>query len=323
MKVLVIGLGSMGRRRIRLIRQYDSNIRICGVDSNENRRFEVGKEAGILTYETIEECLEGAEAAFVCTSPLSHSSIISECIKRGLHIFTELNLVSDGYRTNIELAKQHRCKLFLSSTFLYRDEIKYIDKKVSKLQGKVSYTYHVGQYLPDWHPWENIKDFFVGDRRTNGCREIFAIELPWIQKVFGAIKMVTVRKNKLTELEVNYNDCYHVTIQHKNGAVGQLAVDVVSRKPVRNLEVYGEELYLSWNGSADGLYEYDIETKDNKNILLYENVERVDGYSSFIIENAYFNEINAFFEYLNEGSSPIYGFEDDLITISWIDEIEE
>ena len=44
----------------------------------------------------------------------------------------------------------------------------------------VNYIYHIGQYLPDWHPWENYKNFFVGDKRTGGVREIFGIDLPWL-----------------------------------------------------------------------------------------------------------------------------------------------
>lgn len=323
MKVLVIGLGSMGKRRIRLIRRYNPDIQICGVDSNEKRRDEVREAWGISVYPTVAEGAEGASAAFVCTSPLSHSAVISKCIKKGLHIFTELNLVADGYLENMELAKKYNCKLFLSSTFLYRDEVKYIDRRVSQTASQVNYTYHVGQYLPDWHPWENIQDFFVNDKRTNGCREMLAIELPWLQKVFGSIEEVKVWKSRQTKLDVNYDDSYHILIKHQNGTIGQLAVDVVSRKPVRNLEIYGEELYLSWNGSPDGLYEYDIEAKQNRSISLYDSVERLEGYSAFIIENAYLNEIKTFFGYLNGENKPLYGLEDDLVTIKWMDKIEE
>ena len=38
MKLLVIGLGSMGKRRVRLLKEYDSNIEIVGLDKQEKRR---------------------------------------------------------------------------------------------------------------------------------------------------------------------------------------------------------------------------------------------------------------------------------------------
>ena len=38
MNVVVIGLGSMGMRRIRLIQKFDPSINVFGVDINEHRR---------------------------------------------------------------------------------------------------------------------------------------------------------------------------------------------------------------------------------------------------------------------------------------------
>ena len=38
MNIVVIGLGSMGRRRIRLIKQYKNSYKIIGVDLNKERR---------------------------------------------------------------------------------------------------------------------------------------------------------------------------------------------------------------------------------------------------------------------------------------------
>lgn len=323
MKVIVIGLGSMGKRRIRLIKQYNPAIEIVGADSREDRRQEAHRLYGIETVETVQECTANATAAFICTSPLSHHVIITECLNYGLHVFTELNLVADKYEENIELAKSKKIKLFLSSTLLYRNEINYIGRRVSETEGQVNYIYHVGQYLPDWHPWENYEDFFVGDKRTNGCREFFAIELPWIQTVFGEIENIEVRKSKNSSLNIAYDDNYILLLEHKTKIKGMLAVDVISRKAVRNLEVYGEELYLSWDGSASGLYEYDVDKRSDKKIELYDKIEQLSDYNKSIIENAYLNEIKVFFEYIAGRTCPVYGFEEDKKTIEWLNRIEE
>ncbi len=321
MRVLVVGLGSMGKRRIRLIKKLDAETKIVGVDSNPSRRDEAAELFGIETAESIEAAGK-ADAAFVCTSPLSHAAIIKTCLERGMHIFTELNLVSDGYAENIELADKKGLVLFLSSTFLYRDEVRYIANCVKNNEGALNYTYHIGQYLPDWHPWENYKDYFVGDKRTNGCREIMAIELPWLTTLFGGVNGFSAIKSKNTALNIDYNDNYLVTLEHESGTKGALAVDVVSRKAVRNLEIFGENLYLSWDGSPTGLYKYDFETKQNVNIDLYENVDKLEGYSAFVIENAYSNEIATFFDCVAGKAKAEYGFNEDFATLELIDGIE-
>lgn len=323
MRVIVIGLGSMGKRRIRLIRKYDDTISICGIDTSEDRRKQVEQEFDIGTMDSLEEVEENTiDCAFVATSPLSHQNLIRQCLQKNMHVFTELNLVADGYDENMKLAADRGKVLFLSSTFLYRKEIRYINHAVRQSKCPVSYLYHIGQYLPDWHPWENYKDYFVGDQRTNGCREIFAIELPWILRAFGSTKAVHVVKGYSTGLAINYPDSYFVTLEHESGARGVLAVDVVSRKAVRNLEIYAEDLYLAWDGTPESLRYYDYERKEEIPVNLYETIDRKEGYGAFIIENSYFHEVEAFFAQIKDQIDPIYDFEKDKKILALIDEIE-
>ena len=171
MNIVVIGLGSMGKRRIRLIRELYPEYNVVGVDGRADRCDKVTNKYNIECYSELHDVDKRVDCVFVCTSPLSHSAIIKESLELGYNVFTEINLVDDGYVENINLARNNSLVLFLSSTFLYREEIRYIQKKVLETK-KWNYIYHIGQYLPNWHPWENYKDFFLGDNRTNGFREI-------------------------------------------------------------------------------------------------------------------------------------------------------
>ena len=189
MKLLIVGLGSMGKRRARLSKGIDAALHIVGVDTAEARRAEACT-LGLAdaAYPTIAEAVaaEHPDAALVCTAPLSHAAVIGELLDNDLPVFTELNLVGDGYAENMAKAAAKNLPLFLSSTMLYRRETQYIKQQVQAFGRPVHYIYHIGQYLPDWHPWENYKNFFVGNARTGGVREIFGIDLPWLLDAFGA-----------------------------------------------------------------------------------------------------------------------------------------
>ena len=209
-------LGSMGKRRIRLLSEH-KDIELFGIDSQQNRCEEVKEKFGIKCYVSIADAVESEhpDAAVISTSPLSHAAIIKECLQSNLHVFTEINLVSDGYEENLKLAKEKGLTLFLSSTFLYQAEtLKIIEKVKSANVSKLNYIYHVGQYLPDWHPWESYNNYFIGNPRTNGCREILTIDLPWIVTAFGDIKTVHVMKSKNTDLNIEYNDNYLIMLEH-------------------------------------------------------------------------------------------------------------
>lgn len=325
MKVIIVGLGSMGKRRLRLIRNISKDIEIIGVDSRKERIQEVRELYGIECLQNIRSAVEmgNVDCAFVCTSPLSHKQVIKELLENNLNVFTEINLVSDGYEELIALAKEKNKVLFLSSTFLYRKDIEAIIEEVK--DSKVNYMYHTGQYLPDWHPWENFKDFFVADVRTNGCREIMAIELPWIVRCFGDVEIIHVVKGEnLTSLELGYCDNYLMIIKHKNGNKGMIAVDVVSRIARRNLDVFGENIHLLWDGTPSSLQKFDLVSKKMVPISTYEIIDKDNRYSKNIIENAYADEILAFINEVTTGekTKTKYSFEEDMEILKLINSIE-
>lgn len=322
-RAVVVGLGSMGRRRIRLLQSVVGRDAIAGVDLSAERRAQTERECGVATFPTLDEAAAsiGADVAFVCTSPLGHGAVAMECLGLGLHVFTELNLTSEWYERAFALSRDKGLKMFISSTFLYRKEIEYI---IGAVDGRaVNYIYHSGQYLPDWHPWEDYRNFFVSDRRTNACREILAIELPWMLKAFGDVDGIYVMKGKNSALDVDFNDHYMISLRHKSGSKGVFCQDIISRKAVRRLEIYSEHSHVFWDGTPDGLEEFDLESKAMRQIRPYESVSHDSRYGETIIEDAYLNEIVSFFDFIESGTPPRYTFEDDFRTLAMIDGIEE
>ena len=313
MKVAVIGLGSMGKRRIRLLKGIRKDIQIYGIDMNIKRAEEAQREFGLdgidVDLKQITEQNQ-IEAVLVCSSPLTHSDYILKALEREINTFSEINLTDEKYDEIIKRSSASKRVAFLSSTFLYRNEIKWI-KEHTKPENTF-YRYHIGQYLPDWHPWESYKDFFVKDQRTNGCREIMAIEFPWILDVFGEVFSVKVIKSKKTKLELDYPDVYHILFEHLSGALGNITIDLVSRKPERALQIISEDKQVEWGGTPETLYEYDIENKEMRKVTLYKYIVREKGYAANIIENAYEEELRTFLSSVEQKKDlGLYNYEKD------------
>ena len=322
MKVVVIGLGSMGRRRIRLMQSLPEPPEIVGIDLSRERRAQAERETGVRTAADLGGTVAAfaPEVALVCTSPASHGELVLRCLQHGLHVFTEINLLSDWYDEAMSMAEKRGLLLFLSSTFLYRKEVEYIADAVKG--DTVNYIYHSGQYLPDWHPWESYKDFFVSKKETNACREILAIEFPWICKAFGEIESVQVMRDKMSTLEVDFPDNYMISVRHRNGNKGVFCQDVVSRKGLRRLEIYSENLHLFWEGTPQSLEVLDLKEKALKPVTLYDQVEQRADYNANIIEDAYRAELANFFGCLAGTASPRHTFAADKRILELIDGIE-
>ena len=323
MKLLIVGLGSMGKRRARLARGLDKEIRIAGVDTTQSRREEsVSLGLADAAYPSIGEAVTdfAPDAALVCTAPLSHAAVIGELLDANLPVFTELNLVSDGYLENMAKAKERGLVLFLSSTMLYRRETRYIKEQAAAFGKPVHYIYHIGQYLPDWHPWENYKNFFVGNARTGGVREILGIDLPWLLDAFGPVEHLTVQCDSISGLGLPYPDCATLMLRHASGVQGVLAADVVSPKAVRNFECFGDGLHLFWEGNPKALYEF--RDGDKQPVDTYTSFEHDSRYSDNIVENAYVDELANFFGVLKGTEAPRWTFEKDLAAIDLMDAVE-
>lgn len=322
MVILIVGLGSMGKRRARLLRQTGWEISVLGVDTSETRRNDaLNNDFDAVFFDIESACVSlKPSIAFVCTSPLSHFSVINTCLDNRMHVFSELNLTSEGYTKLINKARNYNLILFLSSTLLYRKDLDYIINTVK--EKRVNYIYHVGQYLPDWHPWESYKNYFVSDKRTNACREILAIDLPWLIRAMGDVTNINVVCDKISQLDIDFPDNYFINLKHSTGSKGLLCVDIICRKPVRRLEIFSEEININWSGTPETLTSYNLDTREIQKIDTYVNVEQNNKYSVNIIENAYMDEIYSFISTIAGDGQPRYSFQDDINTIALIDRIE-
>lgn len=322
MNVLVVGYGSMGRRRIRLLKALSEEYSFICVDNNKARFEQINKDGMIGCSSLTKAISHKPDIAFVCTSPGCHAEIILELIDFGIHVFTELNLISNRYDEILEKAAEKNVKVFMSNTMLYDKQILAIMENTRGQCGNKTYIYHVGQYLPDWHPWESYKDFFIGKKETNGCREILAIQLPWIIKLFGQVRNVSVVKRRNTKLDIDFDDTYIITLEHNNGDTGVFICDVLARKAISYLEIMGEHTHIVWNGTPETLLSFGGKNKVMEKLPSYDKVEHVDGYADIINEDQYMDEIKAFIAWINDERTPAYTLEDDKYVLDLIDKIE-
>lgn len=76
-------------------------------------------------------------------------------------------------------------------------------------------------------------------------------------------------------------------------------------------------------GKPDSLKSKNISTKEFEPIKLYDTIDRLEGYSSTIIENQYLAEMNDFFDVIKNKTIPRYDFIKDYYTLEVIDIIEK
>lgn len=244
MKVLVVGLGSMGKRRIRNLRALGISD-LAGMDPREDRRNETAEKYGLSTFADVEQALERFRptALVVSTSPERHMDYAYLATARNLPCFIEASVVdADRIRELHEITSKDGPLVAPSCTMRYFPGPKKVKELLARNTiGKVlCVNYHTGQYLRDWHPWEAIEDYYVSKRDTGGCREIIPFELTWLNDLFGEPTPVACLRDTLGDLGVDIDDVYHFWLRYPAGVIANMTIEVLSRpQATRELRILG------------------------------------------------------------------------------------
>lgn len=325
MKFLQVGLGSMGKRRIRnLLFHKISRKDIFGFDIDEGRCYETEKLFEIKTFDNFYKAVKQVDPDIyiISTPPNLHAKYFLFAAKEKKHFFVEVTTTDNGYK-ELEVLLDGTFVAAPSCTYRYFEPIKLMRNLIEKREiGKIeAFCHHMGQYLPDWHPWEDYRNFYVAKHETSACREMVPFELSWIQWVIGE-KILDARgfSGKISDLDIEINDVYVAALKGEHGILGTLLVDVIAREPVRDFRVLGSEGIIEWE-----LTKHEVRLKKLKKkwqIIKLANGKNVHGYKT-TTEEMYETEMKYFLDAVSGKINYPYNFRDDQDNLNLLKKIEK
>ena len=72
-------------------------------------------------------------------------------------------------------------------------------------------------YLPEWHPWERMEDFYVASRASGGGREMAIFDVDWLEWAFGNVTSVMADVDQVDAFPVDIDDTFHMLLRFANG----------------------------------------------------------------------------------------------------------
>jgi predicted dehydrogenase len=321
-KALVIGLGSMGRRRVRCLRTLGVQA-IAGYDPRADRRAQAGQECGIEVRESLAaEDLSAFDVVVISTPPDQHHTAIAWSVAAVKPCFVEASVIRDPLPALAAQAAQRGVLVAPSCTLRFHSAIREITQIVrSRRYGKVcNFSYHCGQYLPDWHPWEQVSDYYVSNPATGGAREIVPFELTWMVDAFGWPEQVQGLKMRTADVGAPIDDTYAALLRF-DGFVGSLVVDVVARQAVRKLTLNFEQASLAWDWDSGVVRVW--EADPGRLVELHQPRSSAHaGYHQNIGEAMYIAEVDAFLAAAQGRGTFPHSLQDDIRVLGLLEQIE-
>ena len=299
MKILICGVGSIGERHINnLLSLGYTDIILYRTSNSELRSLSGDFEV----YDSLDEALSQKPAIAFVTNPTSlHLNTAIKCASAGCNLFVEKPL-SHNIK-NVDTLNQILIKkdLVCMTGFMYRYHplIKKMKEIItSKTLGDLIWIRSSwGEYLPDWHPWEDYRTGYAAqDKLGGGPTATLSHDLDLAIWFSGSqVKNFINYQNYKSKLELETSHGNDVLIEFMNGVTANLHMDFFQKPYQKEFEIVFSEGKLK--------FEY----YNNKlNILKHDGSN-----DEFILENFNRNdmfllEVKDFLDaIINKESSPI------------------
>jgi len=305
MKLLIIGCGSIGKRHLGNLQSLGA-FDITVVDLDQARLKEIADNFGVNIGTDLAAALDAKpDAVFICSPNHKHMEQALLSAKAGCNIFVEKPISHnfDQMGELVSLLNKNKLHFFMGSNWKFHPAFKKMKEVIdSKILGRIlSFTVIFGQYLPDWHPWEDYRKGYSANKRLGGGILLDSHEFDYIQWFLGPIRTVAGFCGKHTDLEIDTEDIAEAIVKLESGAIGNIHVDYLQRPYRRSFYFYGEQGSMEWDFSSNEIKVYKLDKKEWE-------ITRID--PSYELNQMYKDEISHFLNILAGKEASLSNIED-------------
>ncbi len=253
--VLVIGCGSIGRRHARLWVERLGPGAVKVADQDAARARALADELGIQATAGPEAGpIESNRLALVCTPHLTHVPVALEAARAGYHLFIEKPICLDPDEAAQLQAEVRRRDLrcLVACNMRFHPAIVWLrDLAISGGLGEIySARALFGQYLPDWRPQADYREFYSARADQGGGVLMDCIhELDYITWLMGPVRELTAHAARVSDLEIDVEDLAEVTLVFDRGRTAQIHLDGLDRYKRRSCQLVGSKATAVWESS--------------------------------------------------------------------------
>jgi len=277
-RILIVGLGSIGKRHLRLARDLfpQADIRVLRhQECAETPEYSNG------CFNRIEQATGFAPQVAVIANPATfHVAAAQHLAKAGVHLLVEKPLAADVAGIPELLATVRRSGTvlltgynlrFLPSLRKFRELL-----HAGEVGRVISVRCEIGQFLPSWRPGADYRQG-VSARRELGGGALLELshEIDYLRWIFGEVDQVQARIGQQSALEINVEDTAHLILGFAPGEngyrlAGTLNMDFVRHDTTRLCTAIGENASLRWNGLSGAVEKFEAGAKEWREVFRHQ-----------------------------------------------------
>jgi predicted dehydrogenase len=258
-KILIVGMGSIGKRHIEIICTLFPNIALSVLRHKECDEIDIISTGVDNCFTNIESALAyGFDAAIIANPAPMHLEVAGRLASNGIHLLIEkpISNTEEGIRDLILICKKHDVVLMTAYNFRFLPTLlKFKELLSNKKIGRIlSIRAEVGQYLPSWRLNSDYREG-VSAKKSLGGGVLLELshEIDYLGWLFGNLKWLVAKVSKQSSLEIDVEDTAHIIFGFENKEsndeiVATLDMDFIRHDTTRKCVAIGENGTLRWDG---------------------------------------------------------------------------
>ena len=257
MKFLIAGLGSIGRRHFRnLIALGEKDIVLL---RSHRATLPDDDLAGYLVETDLVEALKKhkPDAVIIANPTALHLEIAIPCANAGCSILMEKPVSNSLDHINeLESALgKGGGSLLVGFQFRFHPTLQKAAQLLRENSIGRPLSFHIqwGEYLPNWHPWEDFKQGYAA-RPDLGGGVILTLSHPldYLRMLLGEADLLWAFTSA-SNLGLEVEDSAEIGLKLKNGALGSVRLDYNQQPPSHCWEMVGSNGTMKWDNSSGTL----------------------------------------------------------------------
>lgn len=294
MKVSVFGSGSIGLRHLNNLIKLKKELKIDTIFSydvkNKKKFLEKSNNKKFQFTQDIKLASQNCDVAFICVPTHLHNQTIKKILKyTNCHFYIEKPLSSSikNCKKTLDKIKKLKKKVAVGYMLVNHPVILKVQSllKKKKIGSVVFAKAECGYYLPNWHPWEDYRKFYMAHKNQGGGVLLdTSHEINYLQRLFGKVKSLQGLVGKYSNLEISSDDFSLSLLNFKlHNIIGHVHLDLLQFEKSRYLKIIGTK----------GVIEASL--VDNKiKVFLNDKKKAIVMKLNFDFNNIYFTQLREF-----------------------------
>ena len=255
MKFLIAGYGSIGRRHMRnLLAMGEKDILLFRTRQSTLPEDEL--QGFVVETDLTKALAHRPDAVIIANPTANHLEIAMPAARQGCHILIEKPISNNiqGVHEFKQVVEKSRTRVLVGFQFRFHPGLNKIKEILDQgaVGRPVSARAHWGEYLPNWHPWEDYRISYSARADLGGGVALtLSHPLDYLRWLMGEAEVLWSAGKKASDLEIEVEDLAEFQLKFTNGAFGSVHLDYFQQPAVHTLEIICTQGTIRWD-NADG-----------------------------------------------------------------------